>query len=283
MTYLAAEQSAESGSPVELYLFQNPESEFAYTSGNLPVIFGGRTYEPTPLKRTSTGLGSKKASSQMTVTMSSDTEFTNRYINGVPSSSDTLTIYRRHLLDGDSETIVYWVGSVATVTFQSDIAKVAINPASAVLEQSIPRRMYSYPCNHVLYDALCTINKELYRSDVVVEAVSSDGTQITFSDDPTWGGLSATFRLTQDPSFFNAGYVQTDDGFRYRMILSAVGDEMNISIAFETLEVGQVLKAYAGCNHSPAHCHDKFSKNISNFGGFPHVPIKNPFSTGVLK
>jgi hypothetical protein len=34
---------------------------------------------------------------------------------------------------------------------------------------------------------------------------------------------------------------------------------------------------YAGCDHLLATCRDRFS-NVANFGGFPWIPQKNPFS-----
>ena len=36
-----------------------------------------------------------------------------------------------------------------------------------------------------------------------------------------------------------------------------------------------------GCDHSTATCAARFN-NLDNYGGFPAIPSKNPFSTGVF-
>jgi len=37
----------------------------------------------------------------------------------------------------------------------------------------------------------------------------------------------------------------------------------------------------AGCDHSVSTCAARFD-NLANYGGFPFIPTKNPFSTGVF-
>jgi hypothetical protein len=37
----------------------------------------------------------------------------------------------------------------------------------------------------------------------------------------------------------------------------------------------------AGCDHSVSTCAARFG-NLANYGGFPFIPTKNPFSTGVF-
>ena len=44
--------------------------------------------------------------------------------------------------------------------------------------------------------------------------------------------------------------------------------------------LGQTVDVFAGCDHSLAICESKFA-NVINYGGFPFVPIKNPFNSSL--
>jgi hypothetical protein len=47
-------------------------------------------------------------------------------------------------------------------------------------------------------------------------------------------------------------------------------------VAFDGIAVGQAVTLYPGCDHTTTTCDGKFS-NLNNYGGFPHIPTKNPF------
>ena len=53
-------------------------------------------------------------------------------------------------------------------------------------------------------------------------------------------------------------------------------DQIQILNAFEGLSAGEAMTAFAGCRRIRQVCNTKFS-NIENFGGFPYIPIRNPF------
>ena len=51
--------------------------------------------------------------------------------------------------------------------------------------------------------------------------------------------------------------------------------------------MGSTVVVLAGCDHSVTTCDTKFNtpedtqSNVINYGGFPFVPGKNPFETGL--
>ena len=44
--------------------------------------------------------------------------------------------------------------------------------------------------------------------------------------------------------------------------------------------VGQDVDVFAGCDHTVDTCDQKFD-NVINYGGWPYVPSKNPFESGI--
>ena len=278
MSYGALEQSVEDGRPVELYLFQNVTHRFAYASGSEAITYAGNTYLPRPVAHTSPSRGgSLQSSDSVVVTLPADDAFARRYVNGVPSSPDRLTIYRRHLTDGAAETVFYWSGEVDSVAFKANEAKVLVLPAmGSALLRTIPKRTYRSLCNHVLYDRGCKVNDTSFRFVVTVQTISADGTLLTVSG----AGISGL-----GAGYFDAGFLRRDD-IDHRMVLSSEdlgGNQLSVGVLlpFEELAFGDELELFAGCDHTIQTCNTKFANEV-NFGGFPYVPTKNPFETGIL-
>ena len=288
MTYLAQEGATETGRPVELYLLEAKEgTEFtAITSGNVSVTYDGKTYAPTAMKRTSFKLSTKSSSGNLTITVPTDNSFVQRYKKGMPPLPDELTIFRNHLSDTDSEVIPFWKGDVVSVTFEKDVAKITLKTISARLQRPVPKRTYSWACNHVLYDSGCQVGAESFRSDAKITAIGSDQVTLDLVEDGDWTGTSMGARWAADNDFFNGGYCEvTIAGQNQRrtvqVVTNSAGLQCVLSTSINDLTTGATLRFYAGCNHSVVTCKDKFN-NVNNYGGCPFVPTRNPFSTGVI-
>jgi hypothetical protein len=74
------------------------------------------------------------------------------------------------------------------------------------------------------------------------------------------------------------GYVAT--GNDYRMVVAQSGDVLTLLIDFAAPMLAQAVTVHAGCSHLIAVCHSKFA-NAIRFGGFPYIPKRNPFETGI--
>ena len=61
------------------------------------------------------------------------------------------------------------------------------------------------------------------------------------------------------------------------MILAHSGNSVTLSALLSGLAVGVAFEAFAGCDRTLATCQAKFG-NAINFGGFPWIPAKNPFT-----
>ena len=75
------------------------------------------------------------------------------------------------------------------------------------------------------------------------------------------------------------GWLQTPDGARH-MIISDTGSGVELLYPV-AIEPGTEVLLTVGCDHSTATCAGRFG-NLDNYGGFPAIPSKNPFSTGVF-
>jgi len=276
MSYLSQEQSVELGSPVELYLFQNLEESFAYTTGPEELVLGPTTYLPRNITPTEPEITADLQPNNRTFRLPAIDAFALRYRSSVPPSSDKLTIKSLHLTDGGTpEAITIWSGEVASVSFEGDEAIIVAEPVLGSVRRLIPRGSFSVVCRHVLYDAGCKINENdmAYRFQVTVAAVS--GTLVTVNG-PGIGLEAADFFVT---GFLDRGEVE----FRMVITQEILGDNqlrLGLLLPFSILEDSQILVLRAGCDHSSATCFSKFN-NIVNFGGFPWVPGVNPFIKGI--
>ncbi len=288
MTYLAKEESREDGQPIELFLFEGVEAQFSYTSGQEEVIFNGRTYVPKAIKRGSPEVESLQSDRSLVLTLPANDPFVLRYVPTLPSSVDKITIFRFHSTDGGTpEVVTFFVGDVSSVGFKGNKADVSIISQGRVLDDPTPRQTCRAPCNHILYDSRCAVVDSLFRITVTVTAISADGVTITVDGGTNTipdTGLQLSAQITALADFFNGGFLRRS-GIEHRMTLTTVDNggnsaDFTILIPFAQLSVGTVLDLFAGCDHQIATCTAKFA-NTPRYGGFPFVPLKNPFGIDI--
>lgn len=287
MSYQGQETSIESGRPVELYLFQNEgvvSERFAYTSGPLPITHNTITYEPRVISRTGPKVeqSSPGVDKGIEITMPADDPLALRYAPNLPPKRDIVTIFRQHASDGATpETIAFYKGYVSSVGFNDDATRavVKVAPIATLLSRNCPKRQYRGLCTHVLYDSECKINPvdPSFKFDVTVTAVSSDGTVVTVTGAGI-GGKAA--------DFFDGGMLRRAAPADRRMVLDFVETTTDtgtckLLLGFPSLTVGAALTLHAGCDHTITTCRTKFANEV-NFGGFPWVPTRNPFDTGII-
>ncbi|WP_303678184.1 phage BR0599 family protein [Ralstonia mannitolilytica] len=62
-----------------------------------------------------------------------------------------------------------------------------------------------------------------------------------------------------------------------RMIVASSGGAVTLSAPIPGLKAGDAFEAYPGCDHTLTTCAAKFGNQL-NYGGFPFIPVKNPFT-----
>lgn len=288
MTYLDKELSVEDGQPVELYKFFNLEESFLYTSGQNEVVFNNQTYIPEPIKRDSPDLRDVTSKRSLSVLVPIANLFARRYIVTVPATTDRFELYRYHTTDGGTpEVIQYFSGLVSVVQFKGAEAIIAVENAGTILDRVIPQQTSRNPCNHILYDAKCGVSDTSFAIVGVVSAISPDGLLITLDTGAATvpaTGNQLTAQLAADPTYFNAGFLSRGS-IELRMVRGTVDTggntaDLTLLFPFQTIALGTPMTMFAGCDHQLPTCNAKFS-NAARYGGFPFVPLKNPFAIGV--
>ncbi len=288
MTYQAKEDSVQDGQPIELFRFANLEDIFTYTSGQEEVVFQSETYIPRPVTRSSDDVQTLDTKRQIVVKLSVDDPFVERYIATLPATQDSFQLFRFHSTDTPTpEVVEIFCGEVTNVAISGNEALVNILSFGSILSRTIPHQTSRNLCNHLLYDARCQVVDNDFSMGVTVTAISSDGVTITVDGGTNViidTGLELSAQLTADSAFFNGGLLER--GVLERRMARQVTDvggntaDVVILIPFATLSVGSSLSLFAGCDHEFTTCRVKFAHQ-RQYGGFPYVPTKNPFTVGV--
>ena len=240
-----------------------------------------RTYEPIPIHRGRVQASADAARKDgIQVEMPSSNAFAQRYINIVPGVRSRLEIFKFHRGDTPTpEFITVFKGDIQTVSFtkQGRLATMQVLSLARAKGRAIPRFTYQGPCNHMLYDSRCKISETdpSFEKFLTVSAVDATGTVLTVTG-------AGAFLPAGD--FFVSGFLEFDDDFR-TVVAQGVptADDLTILVPFLIAPVGQVIRCLAGCKlRLVEDCFTKFA-NVINFGGFPYVPKKNPFVSGVDK
>lgn len=262
MTYTASESSAHDGHPVELYRFALGARRWTFTAGQVAESYQSDAYTPASLKRSSIEQGNEINRAMMEITLSRGNPLAGLFIASPPEGVVSVTVYRYHASDPLRETIVLWKGRVGGARLSGAELILKCEPVATSLKRTGLRARYSLICRHALYSSGCAALKESFRVDGTVSSVSGTTVQIAAAASPPDG-------------YFVAGMLATNDG--QRMIIGHAGTQLTLVAPMPALVVGMAVRLYAGCDHATATCRSRFN-NLANYGGFPFIPNKNPFS-----
>jgi uncharacterized phage protein (TIGR02218 family) len=162
--------------------------------------------------------------------------------------------------------VTYWKGYVRGVKFQRDSAIIISGLKNISLKRFGLMRKYQRNCGLSLYSNRCGISKtdSNYYVDGIINSVN--GTTI-----------DATIFSSKIDGWFLGGIFKTDTGNCLQKIVYHSDTVIRISRAISSLVAGQTFRAWAGCDHLMDTCKTKFNNKL-NYGGFPYLPDKNPFS-----
>ncbi|BCO30117.1 hypothetical protein TspCOW1_02200 [Thiohalobacter sp. COW1] len=260
MTYQTLEQSAHDGEPQELYRFAQGTQRWLYTSGQVAVDYQSETYQPATISRGRLEQGNELARLGVEIRMPRDLAVASLFIAAPPEGVVSLTLYRRHA--GDPEFITYWKGRVAGSRLSGAEATLKCEPIASSLKRPGLRACYQLLCRHVLYSSGCGALKDSFRVDGTVAAVTGVTVQVAIA-------------ASQPDGYFVGGMLATPTGAR--MIVAHTGVDLTLVAPMLGLAAGDAVQLYAGCDHTMNHCSSRFA-NLDNFGGFPFIPVKNPFT-----
>lgn len=278
MSYPDLDTSEADARPVELYYFSRgatpsepaPE-EWRFTSAQydfdtefLLYPFGG-IYASRSIRRNEVAQSSERGRNTLQLTVPRDFEIVEEFRRVPVPGAIGLTLMQVHQRDFDYQFVQLWSGRVLSAQWDNASAQLSCEPTSASLERNGLRRLYSRTCTHALYDGLCRVVPQpvsMLVSDQAGTRLLLDGAALL-------------------PDEFAGGWVEAAaDGGRKTMIVNHTDTEATLIHPVE-FEHGEAVLLYRGCDKSVAVCEGRFD-NLPNYGGFPFIPDKNPFDTGIF-
>lgn len=270
MTFNSAEISTQDGRPVALYLIEWGETEWAYTSADREIIYGGKTYLPRAVSDSGMVQGGSSAN-DFTMDIPANLPIVDLFRGTPPSETIWLTVRRQH--QGEADAPIYWNGNVTNVK-RLDLAsgQVIGKPLTASFKRTGLRLCWTRECPHFLYDSGCKVNPEAFRTDATITAL----TGVTTTVDAVGG---------HPDGYFTGGFLSwevNDDGtIERRMIEAHVGLQLKIFGLTDGMEIGDVVALYPGCDRTPTTCFTKFN-NEANQGGYSFMPGETPFGAMIF-
>jgi uncharacterized phage protein (TIGR02218 family) len=269
MTYQAYDTSISSGSPAELYRFNYWGDVFRYCSldGGVSdythsIAGSNETFKPTTISHGSLESTEEMSRNSLEITVPNTFPVAQLFIAAPPEGIITVTIFRFHTTDPDKGYITSFKGRVLSCGFKEDQATLTCEPIFTSLRRPGLRMTYDAQCPYGLYDNNCTLDRSDWEINASVIGVSNfDLTISEVAGYPT--------------GWFTGGVFQS--GVIRRMITGNTGATLTLMHPAPASVLGLNCLLLPGCSHTRSDCGPKFN-NAINFGGFPWMPLKNPFS-----
>ena len=266
MVYDTQERSATSGAPIECYKFIGSYNNYRFTSYQESVTVNGEVYTPLAISRSAVKLTAQDQTQQaLEVILPYQNAMVQEYAyQSAPPSLD-LELYRVHDTDY-TDHVLLWSGKVTSFTVEGCIAKRKIPSVfDYLLQGNVPTPRHQAPCNHVFTDVRCGVPEITVSQNVTVTAIV--------------GNIVTVSGLTFSVGEIKAGYIKTGSSER-RMITDLIGTDITVAYPFANLAVNDIVEVVKGCDHSFTTCKNVYSNGV-NFGGFPVVPNRNPFTSKI--
>ncbi|MDT3707485.1 MAG: phage BR0599 family protein [Thiobacillus sp.] len=261
MTYQATDASIQDGSPFELYSFVTGALRHAYTSNVASIVYGADTYLPAQITRGKITHTTEFMRGELSIRVPVSLPVAAMFLPGSPSKPTEVRIYRRHILDGAAETAQVWRGRVLSMKVEGMEAELVCGQLYGSMQRMGLRGNCQVGCRHALYDENCTVDRTLH--DYAGNTASVIGSTVVVP------GASAKPDGWYDGGLFVWGETS-------RLIVRHVGDILNLLAPVPDLTGGQPVTIYPGCDRSHATCTSKFNNDYFH-GGYPWMPVKNPF------
>lgn len=246
----------------EMYRFvENDSTVWRYTSADLPQSYNGEDYTCVAIGRSQSENKNDFAHASLSVTVSLDNELGRKMLSDSSDTILTLTVFQR---DGD-DVYVQWKGRLLSVKPNDKSIELQFESIFTSLKRVGLRQRYQRPCPHVLYREGCRVNKADFEFATTIGPY--DYKTLYYAE-----GANA-----YPDGYFTGGMVEIQTGV-FRFIQNHSGNWITLMRPIRGLETVVNCKLYPGCDRSKSTCNSKFD-NVLNFGGFPYIPLKNPFNS----
>ena len=260
--------------PKELYRFVEGALVWTATSSDSDEAHGGETYISSTIGRDEVEQKNELCRANLTVTVSIDNEMGRRWLRNVVDCVVSLTVFTKE----DSNVVVAWKGRLSAVKPEVSTIKLVFESIFTSLRRPGLRQRYQRSCPHVLYGRGCNLDKEDWA--ITGQVIDVQSTQVVMP-------IAATY----PDGYFTAGMIEAPNG-TLRFITGHSGQNLTLIRQLDDLSEsfansgygfnygnfygGISARIFPGCDRVKETCNSKFS-NLPNFGGFPFIPLRNPF------
>lgn len=287
-------------------------SAFLPRMGNMGIpVNEGWVFKPERIQHDGLRLDDEKAAGQLSVTLPIDHAIAQLYALDAPGVQVWLTLAMLDTTVANAKPLVVWVGQVAGVEYDELRAKLTLDHMQAVLARPGLTAKHPRSCGHMLYDqATCGVKAGAYDYATQYFKYREDGEMLAVSDD----GMTVTIpaAANREAGFFENGFLvvageyasygngvahyprggsadlttakTTVNGGYRRAIVAHDGATLTLATPLPPLALADIkqrrVTLFAGCDYTMPTCKGTFN-NVARFGGYPYIPIKNPFEAGV--
>ncbi len=178
-------------------------------------------------------------------------------------------------IDWTTSAFIAEVGILSKFSFSGLTIAAEVVPEPFQVNFSIPRYWFQKLCNHVLYGVGCGLDKEPFSWTTTILSVNVQEKELVLA-----GRLALAAADHFELGMFYHAASQLNFSIAWSAFEGASDTIIKLGYWNPELEVGQTVKLYPGCRHTPHDCQTKFA-NQANYGGFAYVPPRNPATQGV--
>ena len=268
MAYDDYEYSVKGARPQEAYLFASSSEEWRFTSFDREVTVNGEVYTPIPMTRSEPETSDDSMKSDLSITVSANNDLVSDLLESLIEDPVTVTVYRKHW--DDTSWLTYWKGRLVNFSPGAETELLCESVFTSMRRPGL-RAKYQRLCRHALY----SVGENLMSLCEVVMASYAVAAKIVHADNVITIETDQTSYAT---GYFNGGILK-QGSYLYRFIYSDSdgGRYLTLDRTLD-LDPDTDIILYPGCDHTYDTCVSKFANSL-NFGGFPWVPDKNPFTT----
>lgn len=261
------ERSNHDGAPIGLYAVSVGHLTWFYNSSDADVVHDSVLYKSCPISDTGFVQSGDTANDEFTVTLPENEPVVEIYQGTPPSAPGRIIMRTKHV--GDRDAPIMWVGAIVSVKRVLPAQGViSCQPATGSFNRAGLRLAWSRGCPHALYDSQCRVNPEAFRTTAIIRAMTGDAI------------VADAFGANGD-DWLSGGFVKwvRPNGLtEFRPIELHKGLTCYMLGTTDGMSVGMQLSVYPGCARTSNACLYKFN-NLANYGGFPFLPGKSPFTS----
>lgn len=279
--------------------------------GELGLPAAGWAFQPERIEHSGLRLDGEKAAGQLTVSLPRHHAISRLYQVESPGAQVWLTLSVAQD-ESDPAPLVVWVGRVRSAEYDELRCTLTLMHLGDILARPGLTAKHPRVCPFVLFDqSSCGVKVDAFdaatgywrhREDGLLASVAANGLTITVPEAANRakgffdhgfvviggsyaeeGGELLHVPRAQGLTPSQATAASIHGGVR-RAIMAHDGQTLTLAgplpVGDYTTEDAQRVSLFAGCDGAKTTCQSKFS-NFKRYGGYPYIPIKNPFESGL--